>query len=70
MKKKATHSSIPAWRIPMDKGAIGSFVSPRGHKESDTTEQLSRHITTGQPILTSELMQNVKLKWRGYITKS
>ena len=44
--------------------------SPRGHKQSDTTEQLSRHIATGQPILTSELVQNVKLKWRGYITKS
>ena len=29
-KGTATHSSILAWRIPMD--------SPRGHKESDTTE--------------------------------
>ena len=29
----ATHCSILAWRIPMD--------SPWGHKESDTTEQLS-----------------------------
>ena len=31
-KGKATHSSILAWRIP------------RGHKESDTTEQLSLHF--------------------------
>ena len=31
-KGKATHSSILAWRIP---------YSPWGHKESDTTEQLS-----------------------------
>ena len=32
-KGKATHSSIPAWRIPRD------------CKESDTTEQLSLHFT-------------------------
>ena len=32
----ATHSSILAWRIPMDRGALG--YSPWGHKESDTTE--------------------------------
>ena len=30
----ATHSSILAWRIPMNGGAY----SPWGHKESDTTE--------------------------------
>ena len=29
----ATHSNIPAWRIP--------WTSPGGHKESDTTEWLS-----------------------------
>ena len=35
----ATHSSILAWRIPL----IGAWwvYSPRGRKESDTTEQLS-----------------------------
>ena len=33
-KEKATHSSILAWRIPW-------AYSPWGHKESDTTEQLS-----------------------------
>ena len=39
-KGMATHSSILAWRIPMDRGAWWAY-SPWGHKESDTTEQLS-----------------------------
>ena len=34
-KGKATHSSIPAWRIPW------SVYSPWGHKESDMTERPS-----------------------------
>ena len=33
-KEMATHSSIPAWRIPW----------PWGHKEADTTEQLHFHF--------------------------
>ena len=37
----ATHSSILAWRIPWTESLGG--CSPRGHKESDTTEQLSMH---------------------------
>ena len=40
----ATHSSVLAWRIPMDRGAWqatpGLWPTP-GHKESDTTEWLS-----------------------------
>ena len=32
-KEKATHSSLLAWRIP--------WIIPLGHKESDTTGQLS-----------------------------
>ena len=36
----ATHSSILAWRIPMDKRSLVGY-SPRGYKESDMTEQLS-----------------------------
>ena len=35
----ATHSSILAWRIPMDR-SLASYI-PWGHKELDTTEQQS-----------------------------
>ena len=38
-KKKATHSSFLAWRIPWTGELAGH--SPRGHEESDRTEQLS-----------------------------
>ena len=34
-----SHSSILAWRIPMDRSLAGS--SPRIHKELDMTERLS-----------------------------
>ena len=40
-KGMATHSSILAWRIPMDR-----VYSPWGHKESGMTEQLS--LTYGE----------------------
>ena len=44
----ATHSSILAWRIPMDRGAWQATVSPLCHKESDTTERLTHtHTITG-----------------------
>ena len=36
----AAHSSVLAWRMPMDRGAWGGD-SPWGRKESDTTEQLN-----------------------------
>ena len=36
----ATHSSILAWRIPMDRGAWWA-TALGGHKESDTTERVS-----------------------------
>ena len=36
-KEKATHSSILAWRIH-------GLYSSWGHKESDTTKQLSLHL--------------------------
>ena len=41
----ATHSTILAWRIPMDRGAWQLSHSPWGHKELDTTEHLNTHIT-------------------------
>ena len=37
----ATHSSIFAWRIPMDRGDWQAY-SPWDHKELDTAEHLSR----------------------------
>ena len=37
-KEMAIHSSVLAWRIPWTEG-----YSPRGHKDSDMTEQLSTH---------------------------
>ena len=40
-KGKATPSSMLAWRIH-------GLYSPCGHKESDTTEQLSLHIATAK----------------------
>ena len=36
----ATHSSVPAWRIPMNREALVG-CSPWGHKDLDTTERLS-----------------------------
>ena len=36
----ATHSSIPAWRILMDREAWGT----QGHKESKRLKRLSTHI--------------------------
>ena len=42
----ATHSSILAWGIPMDRLSLAGY-SPHGRKESDMTEQLS----TAQQVL-------------------
>ena len=41
----ATHSSVFAWRLPMDRGAWWATYSPRGRRESDRTERLG----TAQP---------------------
>ena len=40
-KRMATHSSILAWRILWTEEPGGLLVCPQGHKESDTTEQLT-----------------------------
>ena len=42
----ATHSSILAWGIPMERGAWQATV-PWGFKESDKTERLSTYIHIG-----------------------
>ena len=49
----ATHSSVLAWRIPWTERSLVSYY-PRGHKESNTTKQLTQtHIyQTGlSPVL-------------------
>ena len=42
-EEMATHSSILAWKILMDRGAWPAAYSPLGCKESDTTEQLNTY---------------------------
>ena len=39
-KEMATHSSILAWRIPWTEEP-GGLYSPRGRRQSDTTERLN-----------------------------
>ena len=39
----ATHSSILAWKIPMDRGAWQATYSPWCLKELDKTEQLTHN---------------------------
>ena len=49
----ATHSSILAWRIPWTEEPAG--YSPWGHRESDTTEQLTLSLTGLKPGTYEEL---------------
>ena len=51
-KEMATHSSILAWRIAMDRGAWQAIVHGVG-KELDTTERLSLTKSLGQTHTTS-----------------
>ena len=54
----ATHSSILAWRTPMDRGAWLQDYSSQGCKQSNTTEATQHAHTMGQ--------EEVKLEeWRG-----
>ena len=59
----ATHSSILAWRIPMDRSLAGTV---HGVTESDTTEQLSTvHVylwTLGQSLYPLSTFIHVSLK--------
>ena len=64
-KEMATHSSILAWRIPWTEEP-GGLYSPRGRKESDTTERLhflSFSFLLGLlPFLFKNLL--IYFKWR------
>ena len=52
----ATHSNILAWRIPWTEG-----YSPRGHKDSDMTEQLALLLSH---ILLSTCGEGFRVAWR------
>ena len=56
-KGTATHSSILAWKIPMDRGTWRGY-SPWGQKESDMIEQL---IRTGTECLCLHPNSHLKL---------
>ena len=47
----ATYSSILAWRIPWTEEPGG--YSPRGHKESDTTEAIDRTHAIPSSVLST-----------------
>ena len=58
-EEMATRSSILAWRIPWteEPGRLQSIGS--GHKESDTTKQLSTHTRNVQKPLKKKLVESV-----------
>ena len=47
----ATHSSILAWKIPWTEKP-GGLYSPKGCKESDTTERLNFHFSLSDQTVT------------------
>ena len=66
-KGMATHSSIPAWRIPMDRGAWWATV--HGLTESDMTELLSRAHNFPK-IRIFSVSQGTHLSWNPLKTQS
>ena len=54
-----THSSILAWRIPMDQKKLAGY-SPQGRKELDTSEQLSLSLSP-------QVVQGGPVEWTGRI---
>ena len=54
----ATHSSIPAWKIPWTEEPDG----PQSDKESDTTEQLSTHIVISSSVQFSRSVMSDSLR--------
>ena len=70
----ATHSSILAWRISMDRGAWRAAYSSWGLRELDTTERHSTHSTKGLKWSTNYVnfleMQTLKPYQKLWIRKS
>ena len=58
-KDTATHSSTLAWKILWTEEP-GGLHSPRGHKESDMTEQLHVHTHIYANILPNSTTQSTK----------
>ena len=45
-KGMATHSSILAWKIPMDRQrSLAGYIQSTGHKDSDVTEQFKLSLS-------------------------
>ena len=64
-KGMATHTSILAWRIPWTEEP-GGLYSPRGRKESDTTERLTlTHLQNcfGASLMTVKNMPAIQETW-------
>ena len=58
----ATHSSVLAWKTPWTERSLAGY-SPWGHKELDTTEQLSLHFSfTNFTVQSSTTRKTIKKK--------
>ena len=56
-KGTATHSTVLAWRIPMDREAQQATV--HGAADSETTEQLHCHFFQGFGLLVTQKVKNL-----------